>query len=475
VAWGPGGAPSSKPTDLPRAAELLRPLLDDPDSSKQVKIVYADILNYLSHAQPKEQAVATCEEARKVLAGLGALQLEDLTAASVYADTADSQARHALGLGRLEDAERLEREVYEIAEAVLARRPGDIRSMKNRALAADLLGRIASRRQDFDTATRYAARSEQAGEDIVRFNPGDLGSWLHWLRGRQLGASVLLQQGRVSEAIAKRYSIVGLADDERVPSSLQPMLEDTWYSIAELQMAFGQRASAERSFAAGVKATEEAAAQQPEGSLRRTLTMLRPPGERASLAFQAGDYAAALDKATAVVNEVERLQIDENDTQMQQARDDVRQWTLEIVADSAIRLGRYDQAEAAARRSLDVPPVNFGDPQANKASQHLRLAHALARQGRNAEALTALAPALEHFRSKKAAGATGTDFRLQYAETLYVSALAQSADPAGGRARQQALSEAAAELAGVTDEVRQLSQARVLSGWIAAASGSAGA
>jgi len=253
------------------------------------------------------------------------------------------------------------------------------------------------------------------------------------------------------------------------------MLEDTWYSIAELQMAFGQRASAERSFAAGVKATEEAAAQQPEGSLRRTLTMLRPPGERASLAFQAGDYAAALDKATAVVNEVERLQIDENDTQMQQARDDVRQWTLEIVADSAIRLGRYDQAEAAARRSLDVPPVNFGDPQANKASQHLRLAHALARQGRNAEALTTLAPALEHFRSKKAAGATGTDFRLQYAETLYVSALAQSADPAGGRARQQALSEAAAELAGVTDEVRQLSQARVLSGWIAAASGSAGA
>jgi tetratricopeptide (TPR) repeat protein len=393
----------------------------------------------------------------------------------VYADTADSQARHSLALGRLEDAERLEGEVYEIAEAVLARRPGDIRSMKNRALAADLLGRIASRRQDFDAATRYAARSEQAGEDIVRFNPGDLGSWLYWIRGRQLAAGVLLQQGKVSEAIAKRYSIVGLADDQRLPSSLQPMLEEAWYSIAELQMASGQSAAAERSFAAGVKATEEAAAQQPEGSVRRTLTMMRPPGERALLALQAGDYAAALDKATAVVNEVERLRVDENDTQMQQARNDGRQWMLEIVADSAIRLGRYEQAEAASRRSLDLPPVNFGDPAANKARQHLRLAHALARQGKGAEALAALAPALEHYRSKKAAGATGTDFRLEYAEALLVSALTQSADPAGRRARQQALRQAAAELAGVTDEVRQLSETRVLAGWIAAASGPAGA
>ena len=37
----------------------------------------------------------------------------------------------------------LEHEVYDIAEKVLAKRPGDLRSMKNRALAADLLGEIA--------------------------------------------------------------------------------------------------------------------------------------------------------------------------------------------------------------------------------------------------------------------------------------------------------------------------------------------
>ena len=475
VAWGLGGAPFSKPTDLPQAAELLRPLLDDPGTSQQVKIVYADILNYLSHSQPLEQGIATCEEARRILVDLGALELKDLTAASVYADTSDSQARHALRLGRLEDAERLEREVYDIAEAVLAKRPGDLRSMRNRALAADLLGRMAIRRQDFDAATRYAARSELAGEDLVRFNPGDLGNWVDWVRGRAQAGAVLLQQGRVSESIAKLYSIVALAEDERLPASLQPILEDTWYDLAELQMAFGQTAAAERSFAAGVKATEESAAQQPEDSVRRTMTMGRPPAERALLSLRSGDFAAALDKGSALAAQIEQLPIDKDDIQMQKRRNAVLHWLLGMVAESALRLGRYEQAEAATRRRFDLPPSTFGDPVEDKARQQLQLAHSLARQGKGAEARDALAPAMEHYRAMKAAGASGTDFRLRYAEALLVSGLAQEADPAGRIARQQALVEAAAEVAAASDEVRQLRGTRELSEWIGAAKAAPGA
>ncbi len=220
AAWGPGGGPESRPTDLPRAAELLRPFLEGDDEARQARILYGDVLNYLSHAQEKEQALATCEEARSVLAALGAVTLEDLTAASVYADTADSQARHALSLGRLEDAERLEREVYEIAEGVLAKRPGDIRSMKNRALAADLLGRIAMRRQDFTAAAQYAARSEQAGEDLVRFNPTDLGTWVYWVRGGQQTAQILFRAGQGQRG--DRETVVGRGTRPGREAALEP-------------------------------------------------------------------------------------------------------------------------------------------------------------------------------------------------------------------------------------------------------------
>ena len=146
-------------------------------------MLYADVLNYLSHTLPEGQDVAACEEARAILLDAGARNLADLRAASIYADTTDSQARHLLQMGKVADTERLETEVYAYAEKVLAKRPGDLRSMANRALAADLLGRLAIRRHDYAVATEYAAKSAEAGESYVRFNPSDLNSWVYWIRG----------------------------------------------------------------------------------------------------------------------------------------------------------------------------------------------------------------------------------------------------------------------------------------------------
>ena len=165
-AFGPSGGPSSKQTDLPEAADLLRPYVSRPESSRQTRIVYADILNHWSHQQTKEAGIASCEEARGILVGIGALDLTDLGATSLYADTADSQARHALDLGRLDEAERLEQEVYELAEKVLQRRPGDLRSMANRALSADMLGTVARRRNDYVMALTYARQGRAGGRGL---------------------------------------------------------------------------------------------------------------------------------------------------------------------------------------------------------------------------------------------------------------------------------------------------------------------
>jgi tetratricopeptide (TPR) repeat protein len=471
--WGPGGGPTSVAGDLPEAADLLRPLIEDGSASRQAKILYADVLNHASHSQSdKAQSVAMCEEAREVLAGMGALELKDLTAASVYADTADSQARHALALGRLEDAARLEQQVYDIAEGVLAKRPGDIRSMKNRSLAADLLGRIAMLRGDLATAGQHLERAEQAGEDIVRFNPGDLGSWQYLVRAMARSADLLLQQGRVNEAIAKGRSIVALAEDDRLTGSLAPMLEFAWYWLASLQMSLGQVAEAERSFAEGVKATEEAAAQFPADSPRRVIAMTTVPSERALLSLRAGNPAAALDQSSAVVKRLDDLVAESAATDEAVERrisNDLLHGLMEVVFDAAVQLGKYDVAEAAARRHAALPRGQSTDPEMHAAIRQVELAWALAGQGRLAEARATLAPALDLLRKRSGMGTMTHNLRENYAKALYVDARAQDDDPAGRTAGRRALEEATAVLAGASAESRQLRPLRELSEQIAKA------
>jgi tetratricopeptide (TPR) repeat protein len=387
----------------------------------------------------------------------------------VYADTADSQARHSLELGRLDDAARLEREVYEIAEAVLARRPGDLRSMKNRALAADLLGRIALRRGDFATALDFATRSEQASDDIVRFNPSDHGSWVYLVRAGYRTATVLHEQGRLRDALAKLESTVALADDERLPDSAAAVFEEAWYDLAESQVGLGLRADAERTLVSAASATEVGAAQFAEGSPRRRLTLGRPRAERAWLALQAGEAGTAFREFQSIVAELEKLEFPPDDQLGQSIRDDSLSWMLGALTDAAIQLSRFPEAETAARRRMALPDSAFGDAVRERSDRQLRLAFALAMLGRTAEAREVLEPALEYFRARRTVGGAGTQFHLEYAELLYVSAIAQDDDAAGRRARDQALAAATAELDRLSDEARQLRAARMMRERIAAA------
>jgi tetratricopeptide (TPR) repeat protein len=476
--WGPGGGPTSAATDLQEAADLLRPLIEGGSASPQVKILYADILNHSSHSQSDlEQSLAMCEEARAVLAGMGALELKDLTAASVYADTADSQARHALTLGRLEDAAKLEQQVYDIAEGVLVKRPGDIRSMKNRSLAADLLGQIAIRRGDLATAAQHFTRAEQAGEDIVRFNPGDLGSWQYLVRALSRSAELLMQQGRVSDAVAKAQSIVALADDDRLTASLAPMLEAVWFRLAELQMDLGQTEAAEKSFSAGVQAMEEAAAQFPADSPRRVLTMTSAPTEQALLSLRAGRHAAALDQASAVVKRLDDLAAESAQTDPMIERGIsifALHGPLEVVTTAATHLGKYDVAEAAARRHDTLPPGQATDPDLHQAARQVEIARAQVGQGKRAEARATLDPAFVLLRDRASTGTIALRLRQGLAEALYVAALTQADDAAGLAEKRKLLDQASAMLAGASVEARQLRTLRELAEEIATARRTAG-
>jgi hypothetical protein len=458
---------------LQQAADLLRPLVYGPGPSHRVRQLYADDLNYFSHTQPNETAVATCEEARKVLAGLGAENLADLDATSSYADIADSEARNLVALGRLDAAQKLEQEVYELAEKVLAQRPNDLHSMENRFLAPDLLGLIARRRHEDAAAADYAQREVQAGEDWLRFDPSKLLAWSYTANGLEEVAQLQFERGDTARSIATLHSLLALEQDPRRPSSLGPMMGYRWRELANLQAETGDAKAAAQSMRSSVHDTNEFVAQLGAGDPKRALLAALIDHNLAggNLQLAEGAPQAALATATATLADAEKVKIPANDTIGVNIQVNILRDSLGIAARAATQLGQYAQAEQLARRWLQVPtnPISLRDPRAASSPARAVLAHAIAMQGRGDEAREALQPALAYYEGEQKAGANGTTFRRDYAYALYVSAIAAPSDAAETSQRSAALTQAAGLIAGASKEAQQLADMRHVSGMIAAA------
>lgn len=457
--------------ELEQAANLLRPLVRGPNPTRRVRQAYANTLNFLSHTQPKVQGVATCEEARQVLAGLGALDLSDLDAASAYADISDSEARHLLNLGRLDEAQKLEEKVFDMAEKVLAQRPGDLRSMTNRFFAADELAALASRRHDDAAAADYAARSARAGEAYMLFQPSDLRAWGFWITGLDGSANLQLDRGEVGHALATFRALVALAGDKRRPSSLGPILNGVWFELALLERDSGEVAASEQSLGAELVATGEAIAQFDAGDVRRKLLAESGAVYRNHFQLIDGNSQAALERASDVVKRVAQIKVpagDRNGSRMQQR---ILRDQFGVATKAALRLGRYAVAEDMARQGMAVPANDntAADPLAQASATRSLLAHALAMQGRDAEALAQLAPALAYYRKEQQANAHGIFFRQDFAYALYVSSLVHGKVGGNRDVRAAELTEANALLEGASPEAKGLATMREVAALIAAA------
>jgi tetratricopeptide (TPR) repeat protein len=431
----------------------------------------------LTRMEETDRWPAICDEARAVLVGIGALDLTNLTATAVYADTADSQARHLMALGRLDEAAALEQEVYDLAEKVLAERPGDFRSMRNRALAADLLGVLAERRHDHEASLRHAANAEAAGENYVRFNPSDMTAWFYWVRGKDQLATALFEQGRVTDALAMLRSAVALEQDSRVPAPLGSQLNFTWSRIAALELRLGRHEAGREAMNSALQAHELFIALTAEGSARRALTERTPEIWQARLELWRGDDAAALATSQAAIERLNGIAPPADDLRAGEIRGNLMRFALATAGMAAIELGRHEEAESLTRARLQVPPNLTGDadPQDETSRANVVLAHALAMQGRNAEALEFVRPVVEGYRAEQKAGAGGTTFQRDLAYALYVDALAQPDGAAGRMQRAASLAEAARVLDGMSAEARSLSDHRELAERISRAGATAAA
>jgi tetratricopeptide (TPR) repeat protein len=266
-----------------------------------------------------------------------------------------------------------------------------------------------------------------------------------------------------------------LAADPRRPASLGPLLPEAWRTIAANEARLGRSAAATAAAAASEQAAEEFLATVPEGGLRRELLAQATPLWRARLQSLMGDNLESLNTANQAVAQLRAIEVPADDQLALRSRDNLVRFALITSTTAAVRLGRYAEAEAASRERLAVPPnldAN-ADPQDEKSRATVVLAHAIVALGRGSEALELLGPVLDGYRDEQKAGASGTSFQRDLAYAYFVEAIAQPESAAGHARRKAALAAAQREFDALSNEVRQLSDFRVLGGWISAERGAA--
>jgi len=448
--------------------ELLRPIVAAGRASRTAKLTLADLLQYLAHAEANPaEGVKLCEEARAILAGMGALDGTDLTAASIYGDVTDTQSRMVIQLGQVDEAERLAKSVVEIAEKVLEQRPADLRAMQIRYYGANMLGNVALDRNDLAKAETYNAKAVEAARTYTYFNPAESDGWnLLTQSGRDL-ASTYIEQGRLAEGQKLLRDTAALEHDPRNKTGADNgtffalrLLEASSVQTGDLRAA---RAALDEIRRVGPVIVRERAL----GADWATITTLMTRTFEQDLDAAQGDYAPVLARAQEI--EVRLRELNPSEPSVLLARDDALRRNQGWIAEAALRLGNFEQAATIAQQAIEKPIAGRLGPQGVKdsvARARVRRGQALLGVGRIAEARAELEQALAFYRTQQAAGANGMSSRQDLARALYHLSQAQAMDEDGVAQRQKLLAEAETVLAGQTLEARQTMNSRELFQWV---------
>jgi tetratricopeptide (TPR) repeat protein len=404
--------------DLQRSADLLRPRATSAGASRRVRRLYADVLNFLSTNQSRENAVATCEEARTILVGLGALDLSDLSAASAYGDVADSEARQAFALGRIDDAEKLENDALNLAEKVLAQRPGDLRAMLNRCYAPDMLARIAMRRSDYTSALTFAAKADQSAEDYVRFNPSNAAGWQLWVSARARMAKLMLTQGRITDGLAQARAAAALEHDPRNSSGITDPLFSVWSMIASTEAQLGHRAAADTALEEYGRIAGAFPKQARLSPIATSLMLESVRALEAHVRVMFGEDEPVLASSKEAVDRIEKLTTNDKNTAEFKAR--VYRTALENTVRAAIHLKRGPEAEVASKILFEDPLKDLPSDEAAEAAAWYRVLHARAvlLQGRRSDVAAIVDPATKYYREQQGKQPSNVGFLQKVARAL---------------------------------------------------------
>jgi tetratricopeptide (TPR) repeat protein len=450
--------------DLEEAAALLRPFVASGTASRATKLALADLLQFLSLEIGPDQGIPRCEESRAILAGMGALTLSDLTASSIYADVCDTESRLALSRGKLDEAQGLARTVADLAEKVLARRPGDLRAMRDRFEAPDVLGRVAHSRDDYAGEIVFQRQAMEASRYYTLFNPADGYGWLNWSEASNRIGMALLDEGRVTDAVQQWRTTTEMEKDPRNTTGSYGNIYFAWQHIAITESQRGRVDEAEKALGELHRLAERFKKTEGTDQAFNDVAAVWESLYRLDLLATKGNYQGIHDQAAVLDQRLQKIAPKNALTRdlRNQAIGQDHAWMIE----AALHTGRREEALAAAQALVAHPPTNPTDEKFTvdmlDARDRTRLGQALLEAGHRTEAQAQLTEAIAYYRSRQAKGAQSTSFRQDFGRALYQEALVQDADEAGQARRRALLDEALSVLSGISPEAQQFRTSREL-------------
>lgn len=463
-----------------KAVDVLEPLMSG-GASVSVRRAYGLATTYLGFSQLQTQqndaAVATLANARDAYRGIANLSLDDLPAATAYAEASAWQMAALQNLGRFDDVRNVGDDAYKVTRQVLERRPGDMSALRAEGLLLGTLNGVEWNALHLRKALAETEQSARDWEAIVRLDPTNQIAWNNLADARITLMATHLFLGEIDEARRQAQSALDIASRVKEEAFIGPVLALASGYLAFLDANAGDRKGAEAALAANRRFVALAIRDLPLESRGRQIApeflgYYGYPGTGPgfggfALPLADGDYGSVRSLALASAARLESLAPGAVPAEQ---RDELLERAYRFAADAAYRSKDYAAAEADIHRALTVRerlPMRTLADRRDVGTQSVLAGMIAARLGRLEEARALIDPVVALHR-ELASRADNEDQlqRLEYAQALYASALA------GSPQKADELRQAAALIDALPVQMRNLISTRRWREWIAEAQAS---
>lgn len=448
---------------MKRMLETVRPVMEKPGASRRLRQIFGEALTFFGYLQDRvytttENASMTLAEARQILVELGAKSMTDLNAASAYAEAA-FVSRLPQGANKLavEDRRAFVTEARQMAEAVLAKRPGDLRALRTRAdaLTSEIYSYaiLSERNSESLTAAKMEVLvdAEDCWAEYLRYDSSDSDAWGSLGNIRWRIATALLDQGRVKLAEEKIESALAIERELTVTPTLAAYVQNWWLAAAEIAAYQGDRDGAAKCLQNLQRVVDVRISVMRPDSTSRVGPQEGVYIARRRVQRQFGDFEALYrDAHQALVRSESYNPATNVGKSGKQQRLNEAQHDLVF---AAFKTGRFQEAEQVLRKIAE----DRGEARPSERVMHqVWLALALFRQNRIEEARGELARVADQLVNRSREIDSNLKLRFDYLYALYTQAVLQPADVSGAARRRELLAEAVALCNEQSDEVKTI-------------------